>query len=583
MTDTETGTIETRVVRRDRSVLRGAVHRSRRTARGPGPPPAHPRRLREHRHAVPLLLPAGGAVRGPDVPAARGRARRPRGRLRRADGRADRRPRRCPSASAATWSSRTRATSATTIDAEGGRRPDALRLPRQRRGRAVLQARRRAGLRQRARTTRTCAAAAGAGAARRCASRTPPTCGTARCRSWAAATSTTTATPSASRARRPWRSRSMFNVQRLLGDEDRRASSTRMAPGGSGDPFAGLTTHEREELASLYRLGYPRGDEFMIAPADGPDLAVDVDRRHARTTQDPTYFDDFWTKPGYVGHDLPDARQPATSSTCTATGRARAHRRRPPRGPDVRGPGVRPMRALVGRSWRRRERVRPSVRGRDRRAARRLPPGRRRARHQRRRPPAVSCTAWRRRRRLLLRRPGRGQHPAVQRRATRATRCTSTTAGSSRSATSPATTSWTSCSSTRCASTAGPIYPQHPVPLMSPLMGVSYSGQYKGKLIWVHHTHDASLWPPQGVVYDGCGRASAQGATGAAEKFRLRWTENAEHVPPMMIPVAARARQRHLAHRLPADHRAGPARPGRLGRGRHRRRRHDRTRTTTAR
>ena len=78
-----------------------------------------------------------------------------------------------------------------------------------------------------------------------------------------------------------------------------------MQPGGSGDPFAGLTSHEREELASLYRQGFPRGDEFMIFTPMGQiwlwtsiaDLLVE---------QDPGYFDDFWTKPGYVGHDSPE-------------------------------------------------------------------------------------------------------------------------------------------------------------------------------------------------------------------------------------------------------------------------------------
>jgi hypothetical protein len=30
--------------------------------------------------------------------------------------------------------------------------------------------------------------------------------------------------------------------------------------------------------------------------------------------------------------------------------------------------------------------------------------------------------------------------------------------------------------------------------------------------------------------------AAAQGAEGVAKRFRLRWTENAEHIPPMMIP-----------------------------------------------
>jgi hypothetical protein len=76
-----------------------------------------------------------------------------------------------------------------------------------------------------------------------------------------------------------------------------------------------------------------------------------------------------------------------------------------------------------------------------------------------------------------------------------------------------------------------PIYAQHPVPEMSPLMGVSYSGQFAGKLIWIHHTHDASLWPPQGIIYEQAVLA-AQGSDGAAERFRLRWTQNAEHGAP---------------------------------------------------
>jgi hypothetical protein len=41
----------------------------------------------------------------------------------------------------------------------------------------------------------------------------------------------------------------MFNVQRLLGRDKIIALADRMAPGGSGDPFEGLTTHKREELA----------------------------------------------------------------------------------------------------------------------------------------------------------------------------------------------------------------------------------------------------------------------------------------------------------------------------------------------
>src|ERR1700728_4429875 len=99
----------------------------------------------------------------------------------------------------------------------------------------------------------------------------------------------------------------MFNVQRMLrrGDTMERIIDA-MQPGGSGDPFEGLDSHVREEFASLYRQGFPRGDEFMIATPMGQiwlwssiaDLLVE---------QDPAYFEDFWTKPGYVGHDLPAA------------------------------------------------------------------------------------------------------------------------------------------------------------------------------------------------------------------------------------------------------------------------------------
>jgi hypothetical protein len=78
-----------------------------------------------------------------------------------------------------------------------------------------------------------------------------------------------------------------------------------------------------------------------------------------------------------------------------------------------------------------------------------------------------------------------------------------------------------------------PIYQQYEVPEMSPFMSVKHSAEYQGKLLWIHHTHDASLWPPQGLgmknnVERVCGPEEAQ------RKFRLCWTENAEHVSPDM-------------------------------------------------
>jgi len=98
---------------------------------------------------------------------------------------------------------------------------------------------------------------------------------------------------------------SMFNVKRLLGPKIRDVVDA-MAPGGSGNPFAGLDTHQREELASLYRQGYPRGDEFMIAEPMGQ-MWLWTSIADMLDEADPTYFTDFWTKPGYVGHDMPEA------------------------------------------------------------------------------------------------------------------------------------------------------------------------------------------------------------------------------------------------------------------------------------
>ncbi len=78
-----------------------------------------------------------------------------------------------------------------------------------------------------------------------------------------------------------------------------------------------------------------------------------------------------------------------------------------------------------------------------------------------------------------------------------------------------------------------PIYDQYELPEMSAFMGTCHTGRYEGKLMWVHHTHDASLWPPQGIGM----KTNVEREWGPAEarkRFRLRWTENAEHIPPDM-------------------------------------------------
>ena len=86
------------------------------------------------------------------------------------------------------------------------------------------------------------------------------------------------------------------NAARVLGDSLERVIDA-TAPGGSGDPFAGLDSEQREALAAAYRMGFPRGAEDQIYPVSialngvVPGL-VDFD---------PGYFVDFWTEPGYGG------------------------------------------------------------------------------------------------------------------------------------------------------------------------------------------------------------------------------------------------------------------------------------------
>src|SRR6202034_3526215 len=100
---------------------------------------------------------------------------------------------------------------------------------------------------------------------------------------------------------------SMFNVQRLLGSKIYEVVDA-MQPGGSGDPFAGLDTHQREELANLYRLGYPRGDEFMISQQMGQ-IWLWSSMADRLQHDYPDYWEAFWTKPGHVGFDQPELIQ----------------------------------------------------------------------------------------------------------------------------------------------------------------------------------------------------------------------------------------------------------------------------------
>jgi hypothetical protein len=323
----------------------------------------------------------------------------------------------------------------------------------------------------------------------------------------------------------------MFNVQRLLAGPKLAAVVDAMAPGGGGDPFVGLDTHERELLAELYRLGFPRGDEFIIGEPMGQ-MWLWSATADLLAEQDPTYFEKFWTEPGYVGRDLPERVLPdlvdakltvdrvytaqelldevfvlpeySTVHTLIAITAGAAGAMDMPMGIKVSGMGDgyrlgTGVRVLNGKA-----------------AGRQLY--------------AIGVAGD------VLFCDGLGE--------ANLRRFTDVIAGDEVHVDNRrflAYCYWArhhvmdDVQFDQYRVDGQPIFPQHEPPFLSPLMGVCYSGQYEGKLMWIHHTHDASLWPPCGLVYKEAVEA-AQGPERAREVFRLRWTENAEHGPAMMVP-----------------------------------------------
>jgi hypothetical protein len=69
-------------------------------------------------------------------------------------------------------------------------------------------------------------------------------------------------------------------------------------PGGSGDPSVGLTDEERAALEEATRTGFPPRAWFNYVPQGGGPLVLVA---HYVPVLDPSYLDDFWTKPGYLG------------------------------------------------------------------------------------------------------------------------------------------------------------------------------------------------------------------------------------------------------------------------------------------
>lgn len=98
---------------------------------------------------------------------------------------------------------------------------------------------------------------------------------------------------------------SVFTVRthalRVLRRENRfPAIMDAISPGGSGDPHADLNDEELAALDEATLLGYPPRGWWNHATLNGGYLAYSGSAVRAL---DPTYVDEFWTEPGYLGSD----------------------------------------------------------------------------------------------------------------------------------------------------------------------------------------------------------------------------------------------------------------------------------------
>ncbi|RCW43500.1 PKD domain-containing protein [Paenibacillus prosopidis] len=73
-----------------------------------------------------------------------------------------------------------------------------------------------------------------------------------------------------------------------------------LEPGGSGDMYAGLNEEERQALEEVTRMGFPPKAWFAYREIGDGALTV---LTPAVMQMDPSYFEDYWTVPGYLGSD----------------------------------------------------------------------------------------------------------------------------------------------------------------------------------------------------------------------------------------------------------------------------------------
>jgi hypothetical protein len=101
-----------------------------------------------------------------------------------------------------------------------------------------------------------------------------------------------------------------FHAMRLLWDEFPGIVDA-IEPGGSGDMYAGLSTEQREALAEATRMGFPPRAWFDVERLATGYTGVWSVLADNVIRLDPSYFEDFWTVPGYLGANPPASLEQA--------------------------------------------------------------------------------------------------------------------------------------------------------------------------------------------------------------------------------------------------------------------------------
>lgn len=317
----------------------------------------------------------------------------------------------------------------------------------------------------------------------------------------------------------------VLNVHRLLGDRLAGVIDA-IEPGGSGDPFVGLDTHQREELATLYRLGFPRGSEVLISEPVGA-VSAWAWQADSMLAEDPSYFEAFWSLPGYVGHDEAGQIVEAVVQSKAVVKRVVTAAELLVLAEGLPGVGAlaKFMVGMKGSDYPCAVEIEDDVPGYLNGASVKIASGAAQGRSL-----YVAGVA-----RGILYLDGAGDA------GTR--RLTDVAPGdellidnhdflaycySHRHHASPV-------SPTRLDGV--PVHPQHPLPRSAALLGGPASGRFTGKLLLLPGTHDSNVWPGTAVaLLDQI--ADVQGAA-ATERVRIRWMEHAENLPGSFIPSGA--------------------------------------------